>query len=93
MEITVIGRHVTRHDPEIGRLRLEASRSGPDAAQVYDETAEAVQTLTADLRRLEEEGALEEWSVHPVTTSSWFEAPLHATMVASPVGSATMHAR
>ena len=71
MRITVIGRHTAWHDPEIARLRLEASRSGPDAAQVYDETVVAVQAVTADLRRLDADGALDTWSVHPVTTSSW----------------------
>lgn len=71
MRITVIGRHTAWHDPEIARLRLEASRSGQDAAQVYDETVGAVQAVTADLRQLDADGALDTWSVHPVTTSSW----------------------
>lgn len=71
MQITVIGTSTAWHDPEVGRLALDVSRSGPDAAQVYDETVAAVQHVTADLRQLDNEGALDSWTVHPVTTSSW----------------------
>jgi uncharacterized protein YggE len=71
MQITVIGTSTAWHDPEIGRLTLDVNRSGADAAQVYDETVAAVQHVTADLRRLDEQDALDSWAVHPVTTSSW----------------------
>lgn len=71
MRITVIGTHVASHEPEVGRLRLEVSRSGAEAAQVYDETVATVQAITAHLRGLDGQGDLESWEVHPVATSSW----------------------
>lgn len=71
MRITVVGRHRVERSPELGRLQLSASHTGPDAQRVYDDAVALVRGVTADLERLDAADILESWSVEPVGTSSW----------------------
>ncbi len=74
--ITVTATAEERAWPELGAVQLSVGASGADRQQVVDRTAAAHERLLAEVRRLDAEGALEQWSAEQLRV--WSQRPFNA---------------
>lgn len=74
--ITVTATAEERAWPELGAVQLSVGASGADRQQVVDRTAAAHERLLAEVRRLDAEGALEQWSAGQLRV--WSQRPFNA---------------
>jgi uncharacterized protein YggE len=71
MEISVQGTHEETVRPEIARLHAGATAEAADLQEVLRTATEVVQSVAAELNRLQQDGAVREVVVRPISTSSW----------------------
>ncbi|MFK4728226.1 SIMPL domain-containing protein [Agromyces mediolanus] len=74
--ITVTATAEERVEPELGAVQLSVGASGAERQQVVDRTAAAHERLLGEVRRLDADGVLEQWSAGQLRV--WSHRPFNA---------------